>query len=124
MAEGAERPAPPPDAFYYGRSPTANGFTGRPSSLSGTGDVLRELKAKEAEMDAGAKREMALRVIIGRAIQQGFVPGDSEQDLPNGEVQGNGEVVRRLTDAMVRLKQEKAVIQVSPSLYSVGGGRR
>jgi hypothetical protein len=92
--------------------------------LSGTGDVLRELKAKEAEMDAGAKREMALRVIIGRAIQQGFVPGDSEQDLPNGEVQGNGEVVRRLTDAMVRLKQEKAVIQVSPSLYSVGGGRR
>ncbi len=75
-------------------------------------------------MDAGAKREMALRVIIGRAIQQGFVPGDSEQDLPNGEVQGNGEVVRRLTDAMVRLKQEKAVIQVSPSLYSVGGGRR
>ncbi|RSH89351.1 Negative regulator of mitotic exit [Saitozyma podzolica] len=111
MAEGADRPAPPPDAFYYGRSPTANGFGGRPGSISGAADLMRELRAKEAEVDAGKKREAAMRVILGRAVQQGFVAEDDE-DLPSGEAApADEEVIKKLTDALVRMKQEKAAIQ-------------
>jgi len=113
MADNPERPAPPPDAFYYGRSPTTNGFSGRPSSLSGSGDVIRELKAKDAEVEAGRRREAALRMILGRAVQQGFVTDEEEKDLPNGDVVADEQVVRKLADALVRLKQEKAAIQVS-----------
>lgn len=111
MADGPERPAPPPDAFYYGKSPTGNGFPHRPSSLSGSADLLRELKNKENEIDAVHKREATLRVIIGKAVQQGFV-SDEIQDMPTGEELGSNEVVRKLADALVKLKQDKANIQV------------
>jgi hypothetical protein len=122
MAEGADRPAPPPDAFYYGRSPTANGFGGRPGSISGAADLMRELRAKEAEVDAGKKREAAMRVILGRAVQQGFVAEDDE-DLPSGEAApADEEVIKKLTDALVRMKQEKAAIQVSRISFEYSPG--
>ncbi|KAK8858500.1 hypothetical protein IAR55_002727 [Kwoniella newhampshirensis] len=115
MAEGAERPAPPPDAFYYGKSPTTNGFAGRPSSLSGAHDLLRELKNKDSEVEAGKKREAALKVILSRAIQQGFVGGGDEEDLDlsNGDAvdKPDEKMMLHLTDALVKLKQEKASIQ-------------
>ncbi|WWC70663.1 uncharacterized protein I206_104614 [Kwoniella pini CBS 10737] len=116
MLDG-ERPAPPPDAFYYGRSPTsANGFANnRPSSLSGAQDLLRELKQKEGEIDQGKKRELALKVILSRAVQQGFVFSEEEDlSLPEKSEESEGRdvaVIHRLTDALVRLKQEKANIQ-------------
>ncbi|WVF69370.1 hypothetical protein IAT40_004146 [Kwoniella sp. CBS 6097] len=116
MAEG-DRPAPPPDAFYYGRSPTTTGFGGRPSSLSGNNDLIRELKNKDAEVEASKKREMALKVMLARAVQQGFVAGDEAYlDLPDKERSEDSEdkekdLVSKLTDALVRLKHEKAAIQ-------------
>lgn len=123
MAEAnGDRPAPPPDAFYYGRSPTtANGFPngGRPGSVSGSADLIRELKGKEAEVEAGRKREAALRVIIGRATQQGFTYDALDNESEDGskqdaeEIGGDAETVRKLADALVRLKQDKAAIQVS-----------
>ena len=114
MAEAGERPAPPPDAFYYSRSPTSAGFGGRPNSVSGSAELVRELKAKDGEVEAGKKREAALRIILGKAVFQGFVSQDQEhEDLPNGEEIDSREMVRKLTDALVRLKQEKATIQVS-----------
>lgn len=85
--------------------------------MSSAADVMRELRAKEAEMETGRKREAALRVIIGRAIQQGFVPDDEEQEFVNGDFISDGEMAQKFADALVRLKQEKAAIQVScPSL--------
>lgn len=111
---GGDRPAPPPDAFYYGRSPTLNGHPARPGSISGSAELLKELKAKEAEADAAKKREMALRVILGRAVKQGYVLQDGEEEEEDGdEKPPSDDVVRRLTDALVKMKQEKAAIQVS-----------
>ncbi|WRT67696.1 uncharacterized protein IL334_004668 [Kwoniella shivajii] len=111
----SERPAPPPDAFYYGRSPTSNGFGNRPSSLSNVNDLMRELKNKENEIEVGKKRELSLKVILARAVQQGFVATENEDlDLPNRNIEDEGkdtELIHKLTDALVRLKQEKAVIQ-------------
>ncbi|ORY28504.1 hypothetical protein BCR39DRAFT_535012 [Naematelia encephala] len=112
MTDNGDRPAPPPDAFYYGRSPTGASFSPRPNSMSGSADIMRELKAKEAEVEAGKKREAALRVIIGKAVHQGYITEDDEQpEQPNGDSTPNDEVVRKLADALVRLKQEKAAIQ-------------
>ncbi|ORX40151.1 hypothetical protein BD324DRAFT_648753 [Kockovaella imperatae] len=110
-SDGDVRPAPPPDAFYYGRSPTS--ASGRPGSLSGQGDFMREIKAKDGEIEAGRKREAALKVIIGRAIHQGFVDDETEDlDLPNNDGSDHDpEIVRKLADALVRLKKEKAAIQ-------------
>jgi hypothetical protein len=110
-----ERSAPPPDAFYYGRSPTTpNGFAngGRPGSLSGVGDLMRELKARDTELDAAKSREAALKAIVGKAVDGGFVP-DEEVDLPNGQKEDDPDTVRKLSDGLVRLKQEKATFQVS-----------
>jgi len=115
---GGDRAAPPPDAFYYGRSPTGNGFPGqgRPSSLSGSAELTRELKSKEGEIDAGRRREAALRVIIGKALKQGFEIGqDEEEEHAKDEADDDhdAEMIRKLSDALIRLKQEKAAIQVS-----------
>jgi hypothetical protein len=113
----ADRPAPPPDAFYYGRSPITNGFNqpNRPNSVDGTADLMRELKVKEGEVESGKQREAALRVIIAKARKAGFVPDlgeESEDEDEQDGVEGDEAVVRKLTDALVRLKQEKAAIQV------------
>ncbi|KAK4684618.1 hypothetical protein P7C73_g5552, partial [Tremellales sp. Uapishka_1] len=106
-----ERPAPPADAFYYGKSPTANGFGGRPGSVSSSGELMRELKARDEEIAAGKKREAAMRMILGKAIQQGFVADDGD-DLPTGEEMKDNPLVQKLAEALLRLKQDKASIQI------------
>lgn len=111
MSDG-EKPVPPADAFYYGRSPTANGFSNRPGSMQGSTELVKELKSKDAELDAGKKREAALRVILGKAMQQGFV-ADEDVDMPEQSGEEDEDLVGKLTDALVRLKHEKAAIQVS-----------
>ena len=61
------------------------------------------------EVDAGRKREAALRVIIGRAVYQGFVDNEAnEEDMPNGDTADDSEMVHKLADALVRLKKEKS----------------
>jgi hypothetical protein len=118
MADGDSKPVPPADAFYYGRSPTANGFSPqvRPTSLHGSGssELMSQLKSRDAELEAGRKREAGLRVILGKAMQAGFVADvDDEEGSDNGDVDGDEDLVGKLTDALVRLKHEKASIQVS-----------
>ena len=63
-------------------------------------------------MNAGKMREAALRVMIGRAVQQGFVPDEEGIDLPSGDMTIGGDMAPKLVDALVRLKHEKAAIQV------------
>jgi hypothetical protein len=116
MSDQDGRPVPPADAFYYGRSPTANGFSPniRPGSLNGSTELMKELKNRDAELDAGRKREAALRAILGKAMQEGFVPEDLDDDEDDKEDrEGDDDLVGKLTDALVRLKHDKAAIQVS-----------
>lgn len=117
------RPVPPADAFYYGRSPTSNGFSPqvRPNSLHGSGssELMSQLKSRDAELEAGRKREAGLRVILGKAMQAGFVTDldDEERESENGDTEGDEDLVGKLTDALVRLKHEKASIQVSSFVW-------
>lgn len=132
---GDSRPALPPDAFYFGgKSPGGGGGSrptsvnlgrpgsmlgrpgsivgNRPGSMAGTADLLRELKARETEADNAKRREAALRVILSRAIDQGFVAEDeTAADIPPPNLAGESEVVQQLAMALVQMKTEKANLQ-------------
>ena len=77
---------------------------------------MKELKNRDAELEAGRNREAALRAILGKAMQEGFVTedlddGEDSEDREDGG--GDDDLVGKLTDALVRLKHDKAAIQVS-----------
>jgi chromosome segregation ATPase len=73
---------------------------------------VRELKARETEADNAKRREGALRVVLSRAIQQGYVvEEDHAIDPPSADAIGDNEAVRQVATALVRLKQEKANLQ-------------
>jgi len=77
---------------------------------------MKELKNRDAELEAGRKREAALRAILGKAMQEGFVTEDLDDDDDSedrGNADGDDDLVGKLTDALVRLKHDKAAIQVS-----------
>lgn len=141
LNENGDRPALPPDAFYFsgsgGKSPTSgsrptsiNGrpnsmlgrpgstvgrpgsIVGRPGSIAGAADLVRELKAREVEADNAKRREAAMRVILSRAIQQGFVlDEEASVDPPLTDMLGENPAVRQVAEALVQLKQEKANLQ-------------
>ncbi|BEJ17140.1 hypothetical protein CspHIS471_0605410 [Cutaneotrichosporon sp. HIS471] len=125
------RPALPPDAFYFsGKSPTGGSRPGsllgrpgsllgrpgsiignRPGSVAGTADLLREIKARETEADSAKRREGALRVLLGKAIEQGYVVDEDVADVPPPGNLGNNEQLRHVALALKQLKQEKANLQ-------------
>jgi chromosome segregation ATPase len=125
------RPALPPDAFYFsGKSPTGGSRPGsllgrpgsilgrpgsiignRPGSVAGTADLLREIKARETEADNAKRREGALRVLLSKAIEQGFVVDDEAADIPPPDLLGDNEQLRHVALALKQLKQEKANLQ-------------
>lgn len=91
----------------------------RPVSSSGSSDLARELKANQAEMEISKKREGAMRSLLNRAVHQGFIVDGEDTDVTLGKDSPvpDEEVIKKLMSAVVRMKQEKAVIQVSfPSL--------
>ncbi|KAL0951449.1 hypothetical protein HGRIS_008138 [Hohenbuehelia grisea] len=85
-----DRSKPPADAFYQqhsstNNSPTANGFH-RPGSRTGNGsvgnvsaDLLRDLKAKEAELEATKKQMVWMKNALGKASQAGFIPPATDE---------------------------------------------
>lgn len=126
------RPALPPDAFYFsGKSPGGGSRPGsllgrpgsllgrpgsiignRPGSVAGTADLLREIKARETEADGAKRREGALRVLLGKAIEQGYIVDDDVADVPSSDMLGdNSEQLHHVALALKQLKQEKANLQ-------------
>ena len=85
---------------------------------------MKEIKSKDAELDAGKKREAALRTIVSKAINQGYVAEDdfdNDEDEREGQDEEEEELVNKLTDALVRLKHEKADIQVRDRFCGIDG---
>lgn len=112
---------PPPDAFYPGgRSPSANGFSStRPGSVghgghgSSTGnitaDLIRDLKAKEAEMDNMKSREVWMKAALTKASRSGFLYED--RDSGEGELDLNDDN-QKVAELALNFKQFKARMQV------------
>ena len=121
-----DRSKPPPDAFYdpaSGNSPIqpGSGYS-RPGSAGAgnvTADLIRDLKAKEAEVEMMKKREAWMKETLTKASRAGFVYEDA--DSTEAEALGLGEGVAgkedagsetRLRDMVVKFKQFRADVQV------------
>jgi hypothetical protein len=115
--------APPADAFYQPRSPTiasamnsVNGH-GRQGSLGGVAgaDLMREMKAREVEVDGFRRRERWLKAELARAAKAGFAvqSASDEPGLALENFGAEGSDARKLADALIGLKKERARLQVS-----------
>lgn len=112
-----DRSRPPVDGFYVAEarsSPTANGYIPNGSTGNVTADLIRDLKAKETEMEAMRKREAKMRAALAQAHKAGFVYADAAS-LSNGDAVQAEDGQRAVTIA-VNLQQLKAQIQVSAIL--------
>lgn len=115
-----DRSKPPTDAFYNPNSPSVNGFA-RPGSRNGsvgnvTADLLRDLKLKEVELEA-VKRQMSwMKEALSKASRSGYVyvDRDGNQDGVNGGAEDS--VDGRNAELLLKFKQFKAQMQVSPCL--------
>ncbi|KAF8640758.1 hypothetical protein AX17_000408 [Amanita inopinata Kibby_2008] len=110
----------PADAVYNAPngSPTLNNFV-RPSSRTGNGgpvgnvpaDLLKEIKAKDSEMEAVKTQMMWMKEALSRAAKMGYVYVDKEggSDFePNGQAE---DMPDKNTDLMFKFKSFKAQIQ-------------
>ena len=123
----------PPDAFYNPRSPSLGGVSstmgghGRQGSLSGMAgaELMREARAKDAEIESSRRRERWLKLEIGRAMKAGFLVDEVGAEVPKEELEApsaNGEdassKVHALMEGLMRLKKDKAKMEVSLTISS------
>ena len=100
---------------YYGHksaSPSVNGFAHTKSGSTGnvTADLLRDMKEKDAEMEAMKKREAWMKAALAKATRSGFVYADGESlgnDADDEDIDS-----RRVAEMVITLKHVKAQIQV------------
>jgi hypothetical protein len=124
-----DRTKPPADAFYAGvRSPTTNGFANaRPGSaadqgavVSGgsmgniTADLIRDLKAKETEMDVMRNREVWMKAALSQASRSGFVYEDREAGEDHLSLSGD---YPKVSELILNFKQFKAQIQACHCIF-------
>lgn len=103
---------------YYGQraaSPIVNGFSHAKAGSTGniTADLVRDLKAKEAEIEALKKREAWMKAALTKASRSGFVYADGEvlsSDADDDDIDS-----RKVADMVMNLKNLKAKIQVCVS---------
>ena len=119
----------PQDAFYYnanGKAP--NGMTngrsspagfssshghghGRGGSMSNISAEL--LRQKEAELEVMRKREVSMRAALSKAILAGFTVVDLEvEEGLTGEVDAGELDAKKLSDIVLKFRQERAAMQV------------
>ncbi|KAI0673369.1 hypothetical protein C8Q78DRAFT_1016922 [Trametes maxima] len=109
-----DRSKPPLDAFYKPASPTVNGFAHTKPGSTGnlTADLIRDLKDKEAEVEALKKKEAWMRAALLKAERSGFIYAESEEELSSraddDDIDG-----RKVTEMVINLKQLKAKIQAT-----------
>ncbi|KAJ7706377.1 hypothetical protein B0H17DRAFT_1156675 [Mycena rosella] len=115
-----DRSRPPPDAFYNATpgSPTGGnshfGHGSRQGSVNNvTSDLLKDLKAKEMELE-GVKRQMAwMKEALAKASKSGYVYVDRDggQEDVNGGMEGSGDA--RSAELALKFKQFRAQMQTA-----------
>jgi hypothetical protein len=118
-----DRSKPPADAFYNPApgSIAPNGFANaRPvagSTGNMTADLIRDLKTKEAEMDALKKKDLWMKMALAQAYRSGFVYAslDSAEDedmAMNVDWDSDDPGEQRISDMVLKFKQFKAQLHV------------
>lgn len=116
-----ERSRSPLDGHYGPNpsSPTMNGFGhGRTAGSTGnlTANLIRDLKEKEAEMEAMKKREAWMKAALAKASRSGFVYVD--EDGLGTDAENDDDIdSRRVAEMVINLKHVKAKIQVTIRIY-------
>ncbi|PPQ64520.1 hypothetical protein CVT26_002059 [Gymnopilus dilepis] len=98
-------------------SPTLNGFA-RPPSRTGNGsvgnvaaDLIKDLKAKDLELDS-VKRQMAwMKEALAKATRAGFVHTDREGSPDIGSVSSEDNADGKYAELALKFKQFKAQVQ-------------
>ncbi|KAJ7107616.1 hypothetical protein C8R43DRAFT_1044594 [Mycena crocata] len=110
-----DRSRPPNDAFYNAApgSPTGGnshfGHGSRQGSVSVTSDLLKDLKAKEVELE-GVKRQMAwMKEALGKASKSGYVYVQRDEGADDGTEGTSG----RNVELALKFKQFKAQMQTA-----------
>ncbi|KAK7064380.1 cell polarity protein [Favolaschia claudopus] len=109
-----DRSKPPADAFYSNApgSPTTGSHFGhgsRGGSVNTTSDLIKDLKAKEVELE-GMKRQMAwMKETLGRASKAGFVYVDRDGQHSNGGMEDSRD--GKDAELALKFKQFKAQMQ-------------
>ena len=98
---------------FYGQkpaSPVPNGYHKAGSTGNITADLIRDLKEKEAEMEAMKKREVWMKAALSKASRAGFVYADAEDLSLNAEDEDIDS--RKVAEMVLNLKHLKAKLQV------------
>ncbi|KAI0778416.1 hypothetical protein BD413DRAFT_466819 [Trametes elegans] len=97
-------------------SPTVNGFVHTKLGSTGnlTADLIRDLKDKEAEVEALKKKEAWMRAALLKAERSGFIYAESEEEL-SSRADDDDIDSRKVTEMVINLKQLKAKIQATVS---------
>ncbi|KAI9060535.1 hypothetical protein FKP32DRAFT_1595287 [Trametes sanguinea] len=112
--------APTLESFYNKApgSPTVNGFahahahTKAGSTGNVTADLIRDLKEKEAEVEALKKKEAWMKAALLKAERSGFIYAESEEELAS-RADDDDIDSRKVTEMVINLKQLKAKIQAT-----------
>ena len=109
-----ERPRPGGEG-YSAAAPQTNGFT--PASRNGNNsvgnvaaDLVRDLKAKDAELDSVRKQMVWMKEALAKATRAGYVQTDREG---SPDIADNDAKESRYTELAVKFKQFRAQMQVS-----------
>jgi len=110
---GMDRGAPPADAFKY-KGSSSPITAQRPGSTGNiTADLVRDVRAKEGELETMKRREAWLRAALTRAKKDGFALVDAEPDDGQEAVEDYAnEDMKRISELALKLKQERSKIQV------------
>ncbi|KAI1789772.1 hypothetical protein LXA43DRAFT_1096023 [Ganoderma leucocontextum] len=108
-----ERSKSPPESFYKApSSPTVNGFAKPGSTGNLTADLIRDLKDKEADVEAMKKKQAWMKAALLKAERSGFIYAESEEELSSraddDDIDG-----RKVTEMVINFKQLKAKIQTA-----------
>lgn len=129
--------SPPGDAFHYGSRANAGAITalakqtttgsnvqraGSPASNvaadslrgSSSNEILRDLRAKDAELESARRRETWMRAALMKARSQGFVWGDQDlsEVLRDPTPEDTPVDKNLLRDMILKLKSEHARLEV------------
>jgi hypothetical protein len=116
-----DRTKPPTDAFYHPPwSPTINGFA-RPGSRGGsignvTADLIRDMKVKDAELDAMKRQMLWMKQALAKASMclGIFTRIEMQVEGASGGAEDSGE--GRKAEMVLKFKQFKAHIPVCASI--------
>ncbi|KAI0654188.1 hypothetical protein C8Q70DRAFT_1142246 [Cubamyces menziesii] len=104
------------ESFYKPSSPTVNGFAHTKPGSTGnlTADLIRDLKDKEAEVEALKKKEAWMKAALLKAERSGYIYAESEEELAS-RADDDDIDSRKVTEMVINLKQLKAKIQATVS---------